>query len=331
MSPSVSVCMPARRDTASFRTALSSVLDQTYGDLEVIVADDSGGSLEAAVRAAADDRIRYVPNAEPLGFARNHTTTLDQATGDLIAFLHDDDRWLPDHLARACERFEADPSLGMVCSSYWLEYSPGTLEPLPAQPPAGRHRDWLPLVLRYHTFIPSSTVLRRDLWADVRRPWPEVVIGDLVLWIDAAARGWPMYWLDDPAVVYHQHPGQISADDEEFRDACIEVFRSYSFADSEAEQLRRMRLAHSHIARAGLRLREGAAQEAQADLDVARNLAPSQQRWRRTFLSLLAAQPRLLPLAIAARRVVRRGPAPMPPAISEPPARHGRSKSAVRG
>ena len=149
------------------------MLDQTHRDLEVIVSDDSGGSLESAVAKVADPRIRYFPNPEQLGFALNHTTTMDRAQGRFIAFLHDDDRWPPPYLARARERFDADPSLGMVCTTYWIERSAGSLERLPALPPAGRHQRWLSLVLRYHTFIPSCTVLRRELWEDVRRPWPE--------------------------------------------------------------------------------------------------------------------------------------------------------------
>lgn len=317
LSPDVSVCMPAHRDTASFRRALSSVLDQTHESLEVIVSDDSGGSLQAAVEEAADARIRYFRNPNRLGFARNHTTTMDRATGRFIALLHDDDRWFPRYLANARERFDLDPSLGMVCTTYLLEGADGHLEELADAPPSGRHGGWLPLVLRYHTFIPSSTVLRHEVWEDVRRAWPDVVIGDLVLWIDTAARGWPMYWLDEPGVAYSDHPDQISADEEQFRDACVTVFSEYSFSDPEAEQLRRKRLAHSRIARAGLRLRQRRPQDARLDLAVARRLAPSQQRGRRLLCSMLAAVPSLLPVANAAWRVLRRRGRPMPPPISE--------------
>ncbi|MEZ5075041.1 MAG: glycosyltransferase family 2 protein [Solirubrobacterales bacterium] len=322
MTPDVSVCMPAHRDSPLLRRALQSALEQTHDDLEVVVSDDSGGSLEPAVAAAADPRIRYFRNPEQLGFARNHTTTVDRAEGRFIAFLHDDDRWLPGYLEQSRRRFDADRSLGMVCTAYWLEREGDRLEPLPHPPPPGRHVDWLPLAIRHHTFIPSSTVLTRGLWEDVRRPWPEVVIGDLVLWIDAAVRGWPMYWESEPAVIYRYHADQISANEEDFRNADVAVFESYRFPNPEWERLRRERLAHAHIARAGIRLRVGEVADAREDLRTARRLAPARQRPRRIALSALARSPAALPLARAARAALRRdrGPTSAQPGASGRPA-----------
>ncbi|MEH3052924.1 MAG: glycosyltransferase family 2 protein, partial [Patulibacter minatonensis] len=94
----MSVAMPAHRDSAYFRAALASVLAQTHADLEVIVGDDSGGELRAAVEAAGDPRVRYLAWKQRLGFAGNHAATLDLARGRYLAVLHDDDAWQPDYL-----------------------------------------------------------------------------------------------------------------------------------------------------------------------------------------------------------------------------------------
>lgn len=309
MHPDVSVCMPAHRDTDGFRRALRSVLDQGHRDLEVIVSDDSGGALEPAVREAADSRIRYFANPNPLGFACNHTTTLDRTRGRYLAFLHDDDYWLPEYLAQARERFDADPSLGMVCSAYWVERGDGRLERLPSAPAGGRHARWLPLIMRYSTFIPSSTLLRREVWEQVRRPWPDIVVGDLVLWIDTALRDWPLYWLDEPLAVYCYHPAQISHNEEDFRNADVTLFGSYTFPDPQDERLRRERLAHAYIARAGLRLRQGRPGEARSDLGEASRLAPLHERSRRLAYTVLANGTWLLPIATRAW-ALRRGRGP---------------------
>ncbi|MFT4036481.1 MAG: glycosyltransferase family 2 protein, partial [Patulibacter sp.] len=122
----MSVAMPAHRDSAFFRAALASVLQQTLTDLEVIVGDDSGGSLHDAVVAAADPRVRYIPHAQRLGFVDNHIATLDLARGDYLAILHDDDRWQPDYLERLVGELQADPELGLACSDLWEVFDDGT-------------------------------------------------------------------------------------------------------------------------------------------------------------------------------------------------------------
>src|SRR3954447_16259734 len=175
-TPLVTVCMPASRDTREFREALRSVLDQGVDDLEVLVGDDSGGRLKDAIAEASDARVRHLPNPERLGFARNHTMLLDRAQGRFIAFLHDDDHWLPGYLERALAHFD-DDAVGLVCSAYFIDKGAGPDEVVAARPPAGRHGRWLHLAVRHNTFIPSNTVLRREVWEQVRRPWPDVVIG----------------------------------------------------------------------------------------------------------------------------------------------------------
>lgn len=309
--PAVSVCMPAHRDSDTFREALRSVLDQPFRDLEVVVSDDSGGDLRAVVEGLGDPRVRYFANPTRLGFARNHTATLDRCEGELLAFLHDDDVWLPEYLPTVTALFAAEPDLGLVSANHWIDHGGGLpYGRRPNPPPGGRHDDWLPLVMRHNTFIPSSTVLRRETWAQVRDvPWPEVVIGDVVMWIEAALRGIPMRWVDEPLVVYRMHPGQVSANETDHREALVTVFGGYAFDDPEAETERRSRLAHALIARAGVRLRGGAVAPARADLEQARGLHRGRDRRRRQLYTLLARVPWLLPPAIAAWRRLRGRPA----------------------
>ena len=226
-------------------------------------------------------------------------------TGTYIAFLADDDYWLPGYLANARRRFDADPSLGMVCGAYWLDRGAARLFPLTSAPEHGRYERWLSLVMRFHTFIPSTTVLRREVWEQVRGPWPDCVIGDLVLWIDTAINNWPLYWSDEPLAVYCYHTSQISHNEEAFRDANVTVFGSYEFPDPHDELMRRDRLAHAYIARAGLRLRQRRSAEARSDLREARRLEPVRQRPRRLAYTALSATPWLLPAITKCWRAVR--------------------------
>jgi hypothetical protein len=123
------------------------------------------------------------------------------------------------------------------------------------------------------------------------------VCGDLALFVDAALRGWPFYYLDEPLVVYRLHAGQIGADEELQRSHVVAFWSRYRFADEEAERLRREKVARWLVARAGTRLKQGRTEEAAADLRRARQLGTHGVRAREHALRLLAAHPVLVPPA----------------------------------
>lgn len=290
--PLVSVCMPAHRDSSFFRAALASVLTQTMGALEVIVGDDSGGGLREAVEAAGDDRVRYVPHPERLGFTGNHEATIDLARGKYIAVLHDDDLHHPDYLQRMTEVLEADPELGLVCSDVWEVFPDGRRQRPGLNVQGGRYDDWLELVFTHNFFIPTSTVLRRETWENRRtKHWPDHPIGDVVLWYDAAIDGIPMYWIAEPLADYRRHDAQISGL-LATRTGQIEINRAYAFPDRpRVDALRRKRVAAGLVGRAGARLRAGDAAGAKKDLLEAEEEAPEVLTKKRQALLAAAKTP----------------------------------------
>ena len=92
--PLVSIAIPAF-NPAFFRRTLSSVLNQDYPNLEVVVCDDSPGQEIEAIccelSKTSSALLRYVRNPVRLGFARNMLACLGHASGELVKFLCDDD------------------------------------------------------------------------------------------------------------------------------------------------------------------------------------------------------------------------------------------------
>ena len=116
MRPKVSVVIPVYNRAHSVFPTLQSVQAQTMPDFECIVVDDGsndGSELRALVERLNDTRFRYV-RRENGGASAARNTGIDEARGDIVAFLDSDDRWLPEKLERdmaagAGERFIFSP------------------------------------------------------------------------------------------------------------------------------------------------------------------------------------------------------------------------------
>ncbi|MBQ9389512.1 MAG: glycosyltransferase family 2 protein [Synergistaceae bacterium] len=111
--------------------AVKSVVAQTYRDWNLVVVDDSPADYEFRddVRkmvesyAEKDSRIRYVPHDRNYGAQRARNTALDIADREgyeFIAYLDDDDEWLPEKLEKQLAVFMShDEKLGLVyCGAY---------------------------------------------------------------------------------------------------------------------------------------------------------------------------------------------------------------------
>jgi teichuronic acid biosynthesis glycosyltransferase TuaG len=98
--PLVSVIMPTYNHGAFIGDAISSVLAQTYAQLELIVVDNSStDNTREVANSFPDDRVRYfqVSNSGIIAASRNFGAR--QARGEILAFLDSDDIWQPNKLA----------------------------------------------------------------------------------------------------------------------------------------------------------------------------------------------------------------------------------------
>lgn len=112
----VTVAIPAYHERY-FGEAFASALAQRHAPLEILVSDDSPGeAIGRMVRDAGDPRVRYVRNPRPLGFAGNFTALLHAARGDLVKFLNDDDRLLPQCVEELAGAMEANPAVRLATS-----------------------------------------------------------------------------------------------------------------------------------------------------------------------------------------------------------------------
>lgn len=97
----VSIGLPVFNGENFLESAIRSVLEQSFDDLELVISDNaSTDRTETIARdfAASDRRVRYHRNARNLGAAPNYNRTVELATGALFKWLSHDDRLLPGYL-----------------------------------------------------------------------------------------------------------------------------------------------------------------------------------------------------------------------------------------
>ena len=105
----VSVILPTRNREESFRKALRSVLEQERKDWELIVVND--GDTDVSGILPEGYRIKYLRNDTRAGASASRNRGITAAEGEFIAYLDDDDAWLPNHLSvpadilRRCDFF----------------------------------------------------------------------------------------------------------------------------------------------------------------------------------------------------------------------------------
>lgn len=96
--------------------AIQSVLNQTYKDIELIVVSDGStdGTDEQMKKYETDIRVKYITYSPGRGgnYARN--TGIKAANGKYVAFLDDDDEWLPTKIEKQVQKIESDSLIGIV-------------------------------------------------------------------------------------------------------------------------------------------------------------------------------------------------------------------------
>ena len=162
--PFFTVVIPTYNRLEYLREAVASVLQQTYQNFELIVVDDNPDeTARPVVKTFVDERLFYVKNDHNRGGAGTRNAGIFRSRGEWVAFLDDDDIWLPEKLERQYQKIlELDKDVGLIYSGN-TKFDAKTLQTVGTFIPT--HEGWLYQQLLYKNVIGGlfSVAIRRDI------------------------------------------------------------------------------------------------------------------------------------------------------------------------
>jgi len=207
--PKVSVVIPAYNCEKFISTAIESVLSQTYGDYEIIVVNDGSTDKTDEVLSRYASKIKkiYQPNKGP---AEARNTGIANSGGEYIAFLDQDDAWLPDKLRMQVEVMEKNDKLGLVYTDIYIlndkEFSNADCLYRRSFQMRQPHRGSVIEYLFLDNFIATSSVMvRKECFSEIGMFDSSVVPSeDYDRWLRIAA-DYEIDFIDAPLVKFRDH------------------------------------------------------------------------------------------------------------------------------
>ena len=196
--------------------AIRSVLSQTYQRIELIIVDDSPGTYadrDAVKKAVYKEKeenpripVRYIQHSSNMGACAARNTGLYAAKGKYIAYLDDDDEWLPTKIEKQIKALE-NSHVGLVyCGCICMNDNTGRMVERKTVYCRGRVFD----KLLYRNFIDSTS------FPLLKKECLEAVGGfdllmesaqDYDVWLRIAQK-YEIDYVPEPLVIYHEHEGE---------------------------------------------------------------------------------------------------------------------------
>jgi glycosyltransferase involved in cell wall biosynthesis len=211
----VTIAIPTLNRAHYLELALKSALQQTYGNLEIVVSNNASADGTAALLACqTDPRIRVVEQASTLSMVENWNACLRAATGEYFLLLSDDDLLEPEAIESMVSAFEGAEDIdrvGMVyCGGRVIDAEGKTLRLGQAGPREECASDLVLGLLRgMRDTWPCSVLFRRlDMGDGYSSNF--LLITDAAMWVQAVARHGVALYIDAVLVSYRVHQNLTS-------------------------------------------------------------------------------------------------------------------------
>lgn len=229
----ISVIIPTHNRCELIGRAIDSVLKQTYDNFEIIIVsdgstDDTSNKVKSYTKNHSNIKfIEYFPSKGG-NYARNLGAKVSK--GEYVAYLDDDDEWMPDKLQRQIEIMNSDTNISLVYTGCRICYVHENVEYL--NKPT-KHGDLSQVILFDNCIGSTSTVLiKKSIFEKVGYFDEQLVaLQDYDLWIRISQLS-HIGVVPEPMIKYYNYTGskQVSALTEKYE-------KSFSYINNKYRDL----------------------------------------------------------------------------------------------
>ena len=225
MTLPVTVVIPAYQSAETLARAVASARSQEPGPpAEILVVDD--GSQDGTAALARECGATVLVHEHNRGLAAARNTAVDAATQPWLAFLDADDEWLPHHLATLWplrDGHDLVAGSAIVSAPHRIRYHG------PVRTREQRPRSPVALLANENYVAISAALARTDAVRKAGGFRPYKAAEDLDLWARLLTAGSAVV-VPAVTIVYHVHPGQMSADTAAVQASHLRVIEAHAGA-----------------------------------------------------------------------------------------------------
>ncbi|MCL5291942.1 MAG: glycosyltransferase [Actinobacteria bacterium] len=232
--PLVSAIIPVYNGAAYICETLESVLSQTYPKLEVVVVNDASTDESAGLLHQYGERITYIERPVNRGVAASRNAGVAASHGDLVAFLDQDDLWLPERISRGVEAFFANPKAGLVAANTYVQEGENRIA---CWRRVVRTGDRITKRLLADNFICSAGAMVSRRALDEVGFFDESFYGadDFDLWYRIAGK-FEVVLIDEPLAVWKRRPSSLSSNTERMLKDIVNVYNKILSVEENDEE-----------------------------------------------------------------------------------------------
>jgi glycosyltransferase involved in cell wall biosynthesis len=200
----VSIIVPVFNGEKYLAGTLESIYDQSYTNIEIVAVNDGSTDGTAEILGSYEDRITVI-NQENRGVACARNAGVDAATGELIAFLDQDDLWLSHKLKRQIDVYRHHPEVSFIYSDINIIDNNGEI--IEEKGMQSWDLDWMKPFIKGNLHpLPSTVMMKRDLFLNQGGFSPDFVGNaheDIELW-SRLCQVTDFFFIPEPLIHYRK-------------------------------------------------------------------------------------------------------------------------------